>query len=530
MTEDTRAKALAAFERRCPGVVGNKYVPHWPHPKQAVALGAHLDHDYKRDPVFELLFGGSAGGGKSDFLLQAAGQMAGRYGHFRGLLLRRTHKELMKAGALMSRAMQWWLGLDVHWDGSNKTMRFPNGATVEFGYHSHPTDNNIYQGGEWHYIGFDELTHWPDDSAFQWLRSRLRKNAGDPIPLRLLAASNPGQEGHAWVKKRFVGGLDVTGKRIRPVSLYLPSRIDDNPSLEREAYKLNLSHLHPTRRRQLLDGDWDARDPGDYFRVEWFGPMLAPGAVPPDDALRVRWWDLAASEAEDAKRTAGVLMARMRSGVRVVEHATAFKATPGKRDAKIAQQAHIDGRGVIVGLEIEGGSGGPAQFEALSKRLHDEGFRVVGARPKAELDDAEAKSLVRAQVSVKGKEGRADPVASCLERGHQRRGECPDSGEPWWGLDAGKGLGDQRDGLRLVAGAWTQDYLDEIESFPKATLCDLVDATTGAWAWLEAHPFGLSSPIVEAKTIAQAVELANMHPDDRPERRGDRDRAGRWRP
>lgn len=516
------------------GIIGNRYCRNFPHPKQLAGLAVAEGHDDQTGP-FEMLFGGAAGGGKSEWLLQCA-SMRVVHPHYHGVILRRTHAEMMKAGAILSRAMQWWLPFTgaerVHWDGTNKVFRFPSGATVEFGYHAHMTDDAKFQGGEWHDALFDELTHWPDASAFEWLRSRLRTNEGDPLVRRLMATSNPGGDGHTWVKDRFIGGTDiVTGARFAASSFYLPSRIGDNPSLDRSAYVATLEGMHPTRRAQLLDGNWDAREPGDYFRVEWFGPMLE--AAPAAECIAIRWWDLAASESADAARTAGVRMVRLRTGVRIVTHATAFRATPGKRDDKIAQQAHLDGRGTVVGIEIEGGSGGPAQFEAIAKRLRAEGFKVVGARPRAhgpELTEDEHHTLAINTPSDKGKAARADPVASCLERGYQRRGECDDTGGPWWGIDIGNGVETQRDGLRIVAGPWTQGYLDELEGFPGAKLKDLVDATSGAWSWLQAHPFGMRvAPADRRKPVAAVAH--DTHPDDRHEdEETDRTASGRWRP
>lgn len=531
MSSPARTEQVELFDLACPHVVGNPFVVHWPHPKQAEFLSAHLRAPSADKRPFECLYGGAAGGGKSDALLMAAAQYAWKFPHFRAVLLRRTFAELAKAGALMDRALHWWLPRGVHWDGTNKVFRFPNGARVEFGYHDHPTDDTKFHGGEWHFVGFDELTHWPDDSAYMWLRSRLRKGDGDPIPLRLLSGSNPGGPGHVWVKNRFIGGVDpATGRKVEPQHLYIPATLDDNPSLDRAAYWESLSDMHPTRRAQLRDGDWSAREPGDYFRVEWFGPLLDPeiDALPRGEHIAIRWWDLAASESKDAARTAGVLMARLRQGVRVVLHSKAFRATPGKRDAMIVQQAHTDGRAVVVGIEIEGGSGGPAQFEALAKRLQAEGFRVVGARPrvgKPDLSDREKATMTTAPRADTGKEARADPVASCCERGYQRRGECPDSGEPWWGVDAGLALQFQRDGLRLMSGPWTQDYVDELEGFPTATLKDQVDATSGAWAWLEAHGFG-NQPAAAPVKPRIAVEH-DAHPDERD---AAEDRPKRWRP
>jgi phage terminase large subunit-like protein len=518
------------IERAAPGLVANVYCPETPHPKQLAGHVAANGHDDKLGP-FEMLFGGAAGGGKSSWLLQAVAARAAAWGHYRGVILRRTHAEMMKSGAILSRAMRWWLPLRVHWDGTNKTFRFPSGATVEFGYHDHPTHDAKFQGGEWHDALFDELTHWHDDGAFEWLRSRLRTGEGDPIGRRLLATSNPGGAGHQWVKERFVGGKEIGGRLIVPRSYYLPSRISDNPSLDRDAYTATLQDMHPTRRAQLLDGDWSAREPGDYFRLEWFGPLL--DEAPTRECVAVRWWDLAASEKESAARTAGVRMVRIVSGVRVVTHATAFRATPGKRDAKIVAQAKLDGRGTVVGIEIEPGSGGIAQFDALAMRLRADGFRVVGARPNAKLPEQTRDEKVALAINTpsdKGKAARADPVASCLERGHQRRGECEDTGAPWWGVDGGRELYGQRDGLRIVAGDWSQGYLDELEGFPEAKLKDLVDATSGAWAWLQAHPFGRSrAPVIPKRTAASQSQDA--HPDDRPEPgTEDRSPGGHWRP
>jgi len=525
-TAEDRARALEVFEALHPGIAGNPYIPHWPTPQQAHFLGLHLQAQ-KPDEVFEALYGGAAGGGKTDALLMGAAQYAWRHPEFAGVCIRRSYAELAKPDALMDRALRWWLPAKVHWNGTDKIFTFPNGARVQMAYHGHPSDDMQFQGSAYQYAAWDELTHWPDPRAYEWVSlSRLRRPEGSVIPLRALSSSNPGGPGHVWVRDRFVGP--------GATAAYVPARIRDNPYLDREAYVRALSRLHPTVRARLLDGDWSAREPGDYFRAEWFGPLLDPeqDALPRGDHVSIRWWDLAASESPDAARTAGVRMARLRSGVRVVEHAVAFRLTPGSRDAAIVRQAQLDGRAVIVGIEIEGGSGGPAQFEALSVRLRASGFRVVGARPKSELTIAEGRTMMRTPRSAVGKAARADPVASCLERGYQRRGECPDTGEPWWGTDAGLSLLEQRDGLRMFTGPWTQPYLDEIEGFPDANLLDLVDATSGAWAWLEAHPFGLGVPPSSETHSGRPTSTSNdTHPADRPDpAAAHRDRAGHWRP
>ena len=525
---DEREALLKAIDQVMPHVRGNPFIPHWPHPKQARFLGMHIG---RVDRVFEALYGGAAGGGKSDALLMAAAQYAWRHGDFSAILFRRTFTDLALPGAIMDRALEWWLPRGVRWHDQTKTFTFPSGARVTFAYLQHGHDHLRYQGAEFHLTGWDELTQFPLESQYAYVGlSRVRRRECCPIPLRTLSASNPGGPGHVWVKARFVGDPEAGVVAPHP---YLPATIDDNPSLDRAPYLEGLADLHPTTREQLIRGDWRARDPGDYFRAEWFGPLLDPAIDrwPDADAVRIRWWDLAASEKPEAARTAGVLMARHRRGVRAVEHCRAFRATPGKRDDLIVQTAVADGFGVVIGIEIEGGSGGPAQFETLAKRLRDLGYRVVGARPRVggpELSDRERVLMVRTPVHETGKTGRADPVASCLERGYQRRGEGPNTGAGWWGADRGKLVTEERDGLRLFSGPWTRDYLDEIEGFPPESggLCDTVDATSGAWAWLEVHGFG--GPVSAMATQERARAGPDVHPEDRP-KPSDRTHGRHWR-
>ncbi len=522
-----RETILEAFRALCPEVYGNPFIPHWPLPAQVRFLGLHQHH--QGAGVFQALYGGAAGGGKSDCMLMAAAQYAWRHGDFAGICFRRTYSDLVLPGALLDRAMAWWVPAGARWDGTSATFRFPSGAKVTMSYLYKPNDHLRYASTEFQLACFDELTHWPTPKQYDFVGlSRVRRSASSRVPLRTLSASNPGGPGHQWVKDRFIGGVDpATGLYVKPRHLYVPSRLDDNPHLDRESYARGLEQMHPTVRDQLLRGDWSARDPGDYFRVEWFGSLLDPATDlwPSRDCVRIRWWDLAASEATDAARTAGVRMARHRSGVRAIEHCAAFRATPGARDDRIAQVAAADGHGVVVGLEIEGGSGGPAQFESLSARLRAKGFRVVGARPRVigpELTDRERAMMTRSPATQLGKAGRADPVASCLERGYQRRGESLDNGSAEWGRERNHAVATQTDGIRLFAGPWTQDYLDEVVGFPQAARCDVVDATSGAWAWLEAHPVSVA-PARFVKITPD--ETQNVHPEDR-----EPDAPRRWNP
>ena len=102
------------FGRFLATVRQNRYIPHEPTEKQAL----FLLHDH----IPEILYGGSAGGGKSDALLMAALQYVDVPG-YAALLLRRTYADLALPGAIMSRAEEWLANTPAQWHDKEKTWR-----------------------------------------------------------------------------------------------------------------------------------------------------------------------------------------------------------------------------------------------------------------------------------------------------------------------------------------------------------------------------------------------------------------------
>ena len=231
-------------------VLENSYIPHTPTPKQREFL-------YKGKP--EALYGGSAGGGKSDLLLMGALQYVTEP-DYAALLLRRTYPQLSLPGGLLPRSKEWLKPTDAHWSGDLKEWRFPNGAVVAFGHIQHDDDIYNYQSSEFHYVGFDELTQFTEEQ-YTYMHSRTRRAEGSNIPIRVWSASNPGNRGHKWVKGRFI---DTPEDRW-----YLPARLQDNPYLDQREYIRSLHNLSSIHRQQLLDGDWDAVIIGGKILPEW---------------------------------------------------------------------------------------------------------------------------------------------------------------------------------------------------------------------------------------------------------------------
>lgn len=233
-----------------------RYIPHAPTPPQTAFL--LLD-------VLEAFYGGAAGGGKSDALLMAGLQYVDVPG-YSALILRRTFPELSQPGAIMARSHEWlapWRSHGVGWNEQKKRWTFTTGdggtATLTFGYLRSIRDVYQYQGAEFQFIGFDELTQFPEE-PYTYLFSRLRRPESGPlsrVPLRMRAASNPGNVGHGWVKKRLVAGETRTG-------VFIPAKLKDNPHLDQATYVESLSHLPDVTQAQLLEGDWGAFEGAAY--------------------------------------------------------------------------------------------------------------------------------------------------------------------------------------------------------------------------------------------------------------------------
>lgn len=120
-----------------------KYIPFEPTSKQKAFL---LMNQTK-----EILYGGSAGGGKSVAQLMAALQFVDMPG-YSAILFRRTYADLSLPGALIDMSKQWLMPFveskEVKWSEKDKQYTFPSGASLNFGYLESDNDCFRYQGAE----------------------------------------------------------------------------------------------------------------------------------------------------------------------------------------------------------------------------------------------------------------------------------------------------------------------------------------------------------------------------------------------
>lgn len=166
---------------------------------------------------------------------------------------------------------------------------------------------------------------------------------------------------------------------------------------------------------------------GNMFKRAWFEIVEAV----PSDAVRVRFWDKAASEGK-GDYTTGVKIA-CANGKYYIEDVVRGQWSSGERDRVIRQTAVMDGYDVTQYAEEEPGSSGKDASLAFVNLLV--GFSAKGIR------------------STGNKVIRADALASQAEVGN----------------------------VKLVKGEWNRAFLEEITSFPTGAHDDQVDGASGAF-------------------------------------------------
>jgi phage terminase large subunit-like protein len=224
----------------------------------------------------DALYGGAAAGGKSSALLMAALQFCHCVPGYAALIVRRHFADLKLPGGLIDRSLDW-LRDKAKWNPQEHRWRFKSGATLQFGYADKEGDEERYHGAEFQFVGLDEGVQFTE-RQIKFFFERLRRREGINAPLRVRIGTTPGGIGHEFLKRRYISPGT-------PGKVFITAKLADNEHVNREEYAESLQEVDPLRRKQMLDGDWDAVA-GGRFRPEW---LANAWKVQGDTCVLERW-------------------------------------------------------------------------------------------------------------------------------------------------------------------------------------------------------------------------------------------------
>lgn len=195
-------------------------------------------------PIFEVLYEGTRGPGKTDALLMDFLQHVGQgFGpEWRGILFRRSHPELAD---VINKTQKWFPQIfpTATFNKVEKTWTFPDGEQLLLRHIKTVDDYWAYHGHAYPWIGWEELTNWADDGAFRKMMSCCR-STNPRVPRKYRATCNPYGVGHNWVKRRY--------RLPHQRGLVIRDSTDSDGELEPPRVAL---HGHIYENRILLDAD-----------------------------------------------------------------------------------------------------------------------------------------------------------------------------------------------------------------------------------------------------------------------------------
>ncbi len=256
---------------------------------------------------YEVLYGGAAGGGKSDAAIMIPLSQV-HIPHFKALILRKTFPQLSE---LIDKSLDYYKRAfpRARYNSTSHRWTFPSGATVAFGSMHHRQDRENYRGKQYDVIIFDELTHFTwEEYSFMFSRNRP---SGPGTFVCIRATTNPGGVGHGWVKERFIDAAppltpvwsefsvpneDGELMQLRRSRVFVPAKVYDNKELLKNdpMYVANLAMLSERERKAQLEGSWDSfsgqvftewrNDPDHYIDRKWTH-VIEPFPIP-------KWWKI----------------------------------------------------------------------------------------------------------------------------------------------------------------------------------------------------------------------------------------------
>lgn len=220
-------------------------------------------------PIFEVLYEGTRGGGKTDCLLMDFLQHVGKgYGReWRGIIFRQTYPQLSD---IINKTEKWFRLIfpEAKYNKVEHKWTFPDGEELLLRHMKREDDYWNYHGHAYPWIGWEELCNWSNDKCYKVMMSCCRSTRPD-MPRCYRATTNPYGVGHNWVKARW-RLPHARGKVIRdsmvdgafePPRVAIHSSVYENEILMHAdpdyISKIRASARNPAELAAWLYGSWD---------------------------------------------------------------------------------------------------------------------------------------------------------------------------------------------------------------------------------------------------------------------------------
>jgi hypothetical protein len=398
--------------------------PWMPDPLNAPQMQAYTS------PADLLLYGGAAGGGKSDLLLGLA-----TTAHERSVIFRRTYEDLRG----MEQRLMRMPGIRAGYSTSAMTWRHGR-RILEFGALERPEAVLSWHGRAHDFIGFDEGAQLAEDNvriAMAWLRSDTPGQR-----CRAVIASNPpiGGQGQ-WLLVWFAPWLDpafpdpakplelrwcctrdngtiawvdgpgthlIDGKRLVALSCtFVPARLEDNRFLS-EDYRAQLMRLPEPMRSKLLHGDFlSGRADAAQQVMPWSWIEAAQKNWTPDGARGLKMTTLGIDVAQGGADA--TVLAALYGGTwfAPLVRRKGIDTTNGPAVAALAIETMRDG--CQINIDLTGGWGGSARDHLVAQGIRVEPVVFSQASPERTRDGQLTFANKRSELTWKFREA-LDPV------------------------------------------------------------------------------------------------------------------------
>ncbi len=224
--------------------------------------------------IFEVLYGGALGGGKSEVGLilplvsKTIRSKIQLYEHpeFVGIIFRRTYQQLEKS--LIPRAEIMYKAVGANYNETKRVFKFPDsngipeaGGKIFLSHMENEKDVTQHDTNEYNYVFIDQAEQFTE-FQLRYISSRVRRSNPD-LPAIYRLSANPGGVSHLYLRKRFIdpakeGHVLLKDKITKTSRIFIPARLEDNPHLELNdpEYRNRLMLLPEGERQAKMSGDW----------------------------------------------------------------------------------------------------------------------------------------------------------------------------------------------------------------------------------------------------------------------------------